>query len=212
MTSLTDLQRWAREKGTPLAPQALRTLKAEGFLEAEAVATLPSSELRKLPYVKESSIAALRAWQAEQGIPVPPDPEVEAPERQKIWQRFNAVGEQTLRDMIDDRVSPHLIPGSPYLPPADWYPRNEKENVAWSTYLELLKPSPVMGERVNPVEAMKQAWLAADAWEDQRKKRETKGETNAGHGGTDDAGQGLAAQDLTAGEDERGGADPADGG
>lgn len=173
MTTLTDLQRWARERGTPLAPQALRTLKAEGFLEAEAVATLPSSELRKLPYVKEASIDALRAWQAEQGIPVPPDPEVD-------------VGEAVRRlyEPTPNFLKPFIGPDGPIIP-VGWAPRSEKELVAWETYLELLKPSPVMGERVNVAEAMKQAWLAADAWESQRKQRETKGESDGNESHSD---------------------------
>lgn len=177
-TSLTDLQRWAELHDMRLAPQALKALKDEGYLEAEAVATLPDSELLKLRFFKGASLAALRAWQAEQGIPVTPDP----PPQDLRSVTGDILGGNAETGRAWDRllgIDGLLKNSMPLLPRVHWFPITERE-VAWQALLELLKPSPVMaGAVVNVEEAVKRAWLAADAWKREREARETaKGETD----------------------------------
>lgn len=139
-TSLTELQRWAREQGMPLAPNALRALRAENIETAEQAAVVPDSVLLSIPWVKESSVRAIRTWQEGKGIPVTPDPEpLPEPEVPRPSMLVKSAG---------------LV----------WPPQDELTRVAWETYMALLKPGDGVIARPGASEALRQAWSAAEAW------------------------------------------------
>lgn len=161
-TSLTELQRWAREQGIPLAPNALRALRAENIETAEQAAELPTAVLLSMPWVKENSVNAIRTWQKGRGIPITPDPE-------PLPGAGDESGARPRRQMI---VMPPAPAGT-----LVWPPQNEIERFAWETYMALLKPGEGIIARPGTLEAVRQAWSAAEAWE--REKRASVGRVRA---------------------------------
>lgn len=156
-TTLTELQRWAKQNGMAMAPNAINALRAENIETAEQAAVVPTSVLLEMPWVKESTVNVIRTWQQGRGIPVTPDPEPlpGAGENGGAGQR---------RQMIV--VAP--AQAQPYQTLV-WPPQNELERVAWETYMALLKPGDGVIARPGALEAVRQAWSAAEAW--QREKR-----------------------------------------
>lgn len=180
-TSLTDLQRWAREQGIPLAPNALRALRAENIETAEQAAELPTAVLLSMPWVKENSVNAIRTWQKGRGIPITPDPEPLPGAGDEI----NAKPRRLMG------VGPaHAVPYQTLV----WPPQNEIERFAWETYVALLSPGEGAIARPGPLEAIRQAWAATEAWE--REKRASKGrvkaEVEAERGNSEDDGKEMA--------------------
>lgn len=151
-TTLTELQRWAKQNGMAMAPNAINVLRGENIETAEQAAEIPNSVLLAMPWVKQNTVTVIRTWQQGRGIPVTPDPEP-LPE----------AGDEVVKEKRRKIAVVALSAAVPYHSLV-WPPQNEMERIAWETYMALLRPGDGVIARPGALEAVRQAWCAAEAW------------------------------------------------